>query len=83
MPKVKVKLNLAGFRELRTHPKTRVMIERKAAAVARAAGPGFEVDMHGSDNRAGATVYPATQEAWRQSATNPAALIGALDAARG
>lgn len=79
---VKIKLNNAGFRELRTSAKMDAFILAKARRVAARAGPGFKAELSPGSNRARATVFPDTADAARQTAENPHRLISAMDAAR-
>ncbi len=78
----KLKLNLKGFRELRTSPAMDRLILEKAETVARAAGPGFKAEASPGKNRARAVVVPDTAEAALDSGRNPHKLIAALNAAR-
>jgi hypothetical protein len=78
----KLKLNLKGFRELRTSPTMDAFILAKAEKVARRAGPDFEAQLSPGKNRARAVVVPTTAEAAIDTARNPHKIIGAMDAAR-
>jgi hypothetical protein len=77
----KIKLNTKGFRELRTSPKVQADLQRRAERVARAAGPGFQVENPGTKNRARRTVTAGTADAGRAS-TDPTVLLRALNAGR-
>ena len=59
----KTKLNLAGFRELRTCPGARQMVEQAARKIADACGSGYVAEESPSRTRARQTVYPDTVEA--------------------
>ena len=78
----RIKLNLPGFRELRTSKAADDLVFGLAEKVAAKAGPDFIAERSPSKNRARATVTPNTAEAARETATNPERLIGAMDAAR-
>jgi hypothetical protein len=78
----RLKLNLKGFRELRTGPAATRLVREAAEKVAGAAGEGFEAQMSPGKSRARAVVVPTTPEAARQTAEEPARLIAALEAAR-
>lgn len=83
MPKpVKVELNLAGFRALRTSPEVLADLEARGRKIAEAAGEGYEMvnDIPGK-NRGRVTVMPVTLEAVRAEATDHN-LLGAVDAGR-
>lgn len=79
---VKIKLNRAGFRELRRLPVMQALVMAKAEQVAAAAGAGFKAEHSPGANRARAVVVPDTLDAAVESARNPHHLIGALNAAR-
>ena len=65
---MKIKWNLAAFRELRTDPGVEADILRRAQAVADACGDGFEAElMAESKTRARAIVKPVTHAAIRQN----------------
>lgn len=66
--KSKIKLNLKGFRALRNDPAVVADLERRARAVASAAGPGFEASAQKGKNRARASVITGTLEARREQA---------------
>lgn len=78
----KVKLNLKGFRALRTSPVMDALVLDAARKVAAAAGPGFTAEASPGKNRARATVTPTTAEAALQTGREPQILLGALGAAR-
>jgi hypothetical protein len=82
MAQVRIKLNLRGFRELRTSPEMDAEILRRARRVAQAAGPGFVAEQSPGVNRARAVVVPDSAEAALETARNPSVLIGALSAGR-
>lgn len=58
-----IKLNLKGFRELRNDPAVVEDLERRARAIADAAGPGFEASAQKGKNRARASVITGNFEA--------------------
>lgn len=64
----KIKLNLKGFRALRNDPAVVADLERRARAVASAAGSGFEASAQKGKNRARASVITGTFEARREQA---------------
>ena len=65
---MKIKWNLAAFRELRTDPAVEADILRRAQAVADACGDGFEAElMAQSKTRARAIVKPVTYAAAREN----------------
>lgn len=76
-----VKLNTKGFRQLRTSAKVQADLQRRAERVARAAGPGFQVENPDTRNRARRVVTAGTADAGRAS-TDPNVLLRALNAAR-
>ncbi len=78
----RLKLNLKGFRQLRTLPVMDDLVFHKAEAVAKRAGDGFKAERSPGKNRARAVVVPDTAEAAVETAQNPNRLIGAMDAAR-
>lgn len=85
MAGTKVKLNLPGFKALRTSSEARAEIERRAQAVAAAAGPGYVVmPIQEPRNRAIAmvTTEPGNFAARAREARDHR-LLGALDAGRG
>ena len=78
---MKIKWNLAGFRELRTDPAVEADILRRAQAVADACGDGFEAElMAQSKTRARAIVKPVTYAARRQN-SDENTILRSLDAA--
>lgn len=60
---VKVQLNRRGVRELLRSPGVSADLRKRGEAIARAAGPGHEVDTFRGRSRARATVRTATVEA--------------------
>ncbi len=82
---VTIKWNMAGFRELRTDPKVMADLNRRAEAVAAAAGDGFEAEpayRTGGRVRGRAAVVSITNQAAAAEARNHV-LLKALDAAGG
>lgn len=79
----RIKLNLPGFRKLRTGPRAVARVERAARGIANAAGPGFAVDApeKPSPNRARRTVHPTTPEAQHKDLKD-LTLIRSLDGGR-
>lgn len=59
----RIKLNMAGFRELRNSPKVVADLTRRAEAVAASAGPGHKVDVNRGRDRARAAVITDTIDA--------------------
>ncbi|GAB3622581.1 hypothetical protein GCM10027418_06630 [Mariniluteicoccus endophyticus] len=79
----KTKLNIAGFRKLRTSPAAKARIHRAAEGIAAAAGPGFAAvpPEKQSTNRYRETVQPTTPEAQEQDLRD-LTLIRAIDGGR-
>lgn len=82
MAKVRVKINGAGIERLQELPAVDDWILGKGQRVAAAAGPGFRAEKAPGRGRARTIVFPDDAESWEVSATTPAVLIGALNAAR-
>lgn len=78
---LRVKISRRGARELLKAEAVRADLERRAAAIARAAGPGMEHDSIVGRNRARATVWTDTPEAMAAEARNRK-LTSAIDAGR-
>jgi hypothetical protein len=81
MARVRVKLTRNGPRQLRQLEVVRRDLERRAQAIARAAGSGMKADSSIGKTRARATVFTATPEARRAEATSRA-LTRAVGAGR-
>lgn len=81
MAGVKVRLTRSGPRQLRQSPGVKADMERRAQAIAAAAGGGMEVDSHVGRSRARATVAAVSWEARRAEASDRA-LTRAIDAGR-
>lgn len=81
MALVRLRLTPHGPRELRQLPSVRADLERRAKAIAAAAGPGNEVSSMIGATRARASVVTATTEARRAEATTRA-LTRALEAGK-
>lgn len=81
--KLKVTLNHANIASwLRSDEVSNAAgLQRRARAIAAAAGPGFEVEDSTGQTRARYTVYAATVDAMRAEATDRA-LTRAIDAGR-
>jgi len=77
----KVRINRKGVRELLRSREVLSDLERRANAIAAAAGEGMEVDSEVGRNRARASVRTATREAVLAEAQQRA-LTRALDAGR-
>ena len=82
MALTKFVLNHAGIRELLTSSAMAGDLERRARAVANAAGPGHEVEVSTGRNRARASVRTATFAAMEKEAKDRN-LSRAFGAARG
>lgn len=81
MPKVRIELNSRGVDQLLKHPAIQADVDRRARAIAAAAGPGMEPSSMVGATRARASVITATREAREAEATDRA-LTRALDAGR-
>jgi len=81
MANPRVELNSKGVRQLLRSPEVQADLARRAAAIARTAGPGFESDADTSATRSRAWVWPDTREA-REAESERAALTSAIDAGR-
>ncbi len=79
--KVKVTLNNAEFRKLRTSAPVVADLKRRLDNIAAAAGPGMRVRVSSGGSRARGTVYTATMAARRREARDRV-LTKALDAGR-
>lgn len=80
-----IKWSLQGFRDLRTEPAVLADLDRRAEAVAAAAGRGFEAktpEVTGGRVRGRAAVVSTTRAAAKAEAERHVLLL-ALDAARG
>jgi hypothetical protein len=77
----RVKLNSRGMRALLRSPEMLADLERRAARIATAAGPGHEVEGSIGRNRARAAVITATAEA-RIAEAKRRTLTRAIDAGR-
>lgn len=78
---VRVELNKRGVAELLKSSEVQADLERRAQAIADAAGPGMEVETRVGATRARASVVTATAEAMRAEAEDRA-LTRAIDAGR-
>ena len=68
MAKTKVKLNLAGFTELRNSPEMVAGLNEMIQGVAQRAGDGYAADVQTGRKRAIARAYTESFEAMRESA---------------
>jgi len=78
---ITVVLNHQGVRDLLRSEEVRADLERRAVAIAAAAGEGFEVETYRGANRYRAEVRTATEPARRAEATGRI-LTRAIDAGR-
>lgn len=72
MAKTKVKLNIAGFNELRKSGEVEALVSGEAEKIASAAGSGFAVGVHQKGSRVIANVYTETADAMRAEAKSGA-----------
>lgn len=77
-----VKINRAAVRKLLKDQALLADLERRAAKIAAAAGPGFESDGRIGRTRARAMAYTTDAQSMRAEATDRA-LTRAIDAGRG
>ena len=78
----RIQFNYAGFNAVRRSPQVAADIERRAQAIAAAAGEGMEVRTGLNASRAWATVSTGTDDAKRAEAEDKA-LTRAIDSGRG
>lgn len=76
-----VEINKAGVRDLLRSEEIRADLERRAQAIAAAAGDGFEVEVFRGANRYRVSVRTGTEPARRAEATDRS-LTRAIDAGR-
>lgn len=81
MGRVKFDFHYDGFNEVRRDPAVAAEVERRAEAIAGAAGDGYEVRTSESKSRARAVVITATPEAMVDQARNHT-LERSIDAGR-
>ena len=81
MANVRIVLNRQGVREMLQSRRVLADMERRARAIADAAGPGHVVDSEIGRNRARASVRTATFEAMHAESTDHT-LTRAIDAGR-
>jgi hypothetical protein len=81
MADVRFELDSNGVKALLRSEPVRAEIERRANAIAEAAGPGFEASVRVGANRVHGSVYATTVEAMLAEA-NEQALTRAIDAGR-
>lgn len=79
--RAQIELNSQGVRDLLRSPEIRADLERRAQAIATAAGPGFAADSTVGPNRARASVGTTDIESMRAEAEDRA-LTRAIDAGR-
>lgn len=82
MKRVRIVMNHKGARDLLRSKEVLADLERRAEAIAAAAGDGMEPSAMVGKNRARASVITATHSARRAEATSRA-LTRAIDAGRG
>ena len=70
MAKTKIELNSAGVREMLRSREIQAMLSERAAAIAEAAGSGYETDIYVGRNRANAGVYATTDKAMKDNLEN-------------
>lgn len=80
--KVRIEMNPAGFQEILKSAGVQADLERRAEAIANAAGDGMDVDVRVGRTRARASVRTGTPEAMRAEARDKT-LTRAIDAGRG
>ena len=66
----KVKLNLAGFRELRSCPELSAELSSIASGIAARAGEGYSSDVRQMSTRLVASAYTDTAEAMKEEFKN-------------
>lgn len=81
MARPTIKLNRKAVRELLRSPAVRAELERRAQAIANAAGEGMETDSETGATRARAVVFTASVDAMMAEAKQRA-LTRAIDAGR-
>ncbi|MEZ5380159.1 MAG: hypothetical protein R2754_00030 [Microthrixaceae bacterium] len=77
----RVKLNLSGFRKLRTDPAVVADLQKRADAIAAKAGPGHKAEASKGRTRAIGMVWTDTHEA-RLAEAHERRLARAIDAGR-
>ena len=82
MSQVVIKLNSAGIRQLLKSPEMAAELERRAQAIADAAGDGHRVEVSETPTRARAVVITDSTEA-RIAEAKDRTLTRAIDAGRG
>lgn len=70
MARVRLEFHYDGFNEVRTDPAVQAEVNRRAEAIAAAAGEGFEVRAGVTKSRARAVIITATPEAMLAQATD-------------
>lgn len=79
---VRIEMNPSGFQAILKSAEVQADLERRAEAIADAAGEGMEYDVRVGKTRARASVRTATPEAMRAEARDKT-LTRAIDAGRG
>lgn len=67
---VKVVLNRAGVRELLLSDAVGGYVSQLASGIASRAGSGYSYDNYTGRNRVNSSVYPETEEAWKDTLKN-------------
>lgn len=70
MSKVKIVLNRAGVRQLLLSDEVGGYIGELASGIASRAGSGYAHDNYKGRNRCNSSVYPDTEEAWKDTLDN-------------
>jgi len=70
MAKIKFKWNMAGFEAVRRLPGVAEDINRRAEAIATAAGDGYEASPYDGKTRHRASIFARTKRAQRDNAKN-------------
>ena len=70
MAKNTFKINRSGIAELMKSAEMQVVLEKRATAIQKRCGEGFNHDLHVGKNRANAMVFAETFEAKRDNSKN-------------
>ena len=68
--KTKIVLNSAGVREMLKSPEMKALLSERAHTIAGRAGTGYETDVFTGRNRANASVFASTKEAFSDNLKN-------------